>query len=589
MEDYTKKYNELLLDVLKPSRYTGGEYNTPDMDKPHTLNMCMCFPDVYEVAMSNIGISILYNMLNNEPNIVCERCYAPWVDLGDKLKANDIPLLSIEKKTPLKQFDILGFSMQFELLYTNLLYMLDLAKIPFYAEDRDDSYPIIIAGGPCSINPEPFAPFVDAVSIGEGEDNLKEFANLVDECKKQGLTKREILEKAKQIEGIYVPSLFVKGERVKKSTVKDINKSYYPTKPIVPNIEIVHDRVALELYRGCASGCRFCQACFFYRPIREKSKETAYYQATEMLKNTGYNELSLSSLSTGDYSELLPLIEDLTVYAKEHHITLSLPSLRLNSYDSVISEIARRSSLTFAPEAGTQRLRNVINKNITDEDINTSIGSAFSQGYDSVKLYFMLGLPTETDEDLDGIIEICNRLKDLYYSIRQNKRLRISLSTAVFIPKPFTPFQFAEQISLDEMRRKQEYLYQGLAKIKGVDYHYHDSQSSLIEAILARGDRKLAKVIEIAYKKGCRFCSWTEHFRFDLWQEALSEAGININDYTRAFSTDEELCWDFIDGGVSKKYLVKEYEKALRAETTGNCRDGCNACGAMTLGRCTIC
>lgn len=584
-----EKYNELLLDVLKPSRYTGGEYNAPDTSKPHTLKMCMCFPDVYEVAMSNIGISILYNMLNNEPYVVCERCYAPWVDLGDKLKENGIPLLSIETKTPLKNFDILGFSMQFELLYSNLLYMLDLADIPFYAKDRGEEYPIIIAGGPCSINPEPFAPFVDIVSVGEGEDCLREFAELFDKSKKDGLTKKEILQRAKNITGMYVPEFYIEGERVKKATVKDINESFYPIKPIVPNIEIVHDRVALELYRGCASGCRFCQACYFYRPIREKTKETAYFQATEMLKNTGYNEISMSSLSTGDYSELVPLIKDLSIYAEKRHIKLSLPSLRLNSYDNVISEICRRSSLTFAPEAGTQRLRNVINKNITNEDIVNGIGNAFSQGYDSIKLYFMIGLPTETDEDLDGIIDICKQLKEIYYQRRNSNRLRISLSTAVFIPKPFTPFQYAEQISMEEMRRRQDYLYKGLSKIKGVDYRYHDSKSSLIEAVLARGDKKLAKAIETAYRKGCRFCSWTEHFKFDTWLEAFEEAGINAADYTREIKTDENLCWDFIDGGVTKKYLIKEYEKALKGETTKNCREGCNACGAMSLGRCTIC
>lgn len=588
MNDFLEKYNELLLEVSKPGRYTGGEYNTPNMKKPHMLKMCMCFPDVYEVAMSNIGISILYNMLNEEENILCERCYAPWVDLGDKLKENGLPLISIENKTPLKEFDVLGFSMQFELLYTNLLYMLDLAGIPFYSKDRDDSYPIIIAGGPCSINPEPFAPFVDVVSIGEGEECLKEFAHLVDEGKKKGLTKKEILKEAKNIVGIYVPSMHVEGERVKKAVVSDINESYYPVKPIVPNIEIVHDRVVLELYRGCASGCRFCQACFFYRPIREKSKEVAYYQATEMLKNTGYNEISLSSLSTGDYTHLNELIEDLAVYAEKHHVNLSLPSLRLNSYDNSISRVCRKSSLTFAPEAGTQRLRDVINKNITISDIENGIGSAFSQGYDSIKLYFMIGLPTETDEDLQGIIDICKYLKDLYYQKRKSNRLRISLSTAVFIPKPFTPFEFCKQITLDEMRRKQEFLYDGLSKIKGVDYHYHDSKSSRIEGILARGDQKLAKVIELAYKKGCRFCSWTEHFKYDKWEEAISEAGVNADDYLREYSTSEELCWDFIDGGVSKNYLVKEYEKALRAETTKNCRNGCNACGAMSIGRCNI-
>lgn len=578
---------KLLLTVEKPSRYTGGEFNTPDVKKPHRASFCFCFPDIYEIGMSNLGLQILYDVINNDPDFVAERCYAPWTDFGEKLRENDIPLFSLETKTPLKDFDVVGFSVQFELLYTNVLYMLELAKIPFRASERNDSYPLLIAGGPCAVNPEPFKDFFDLIVIGEGEEVDLEVLRQTTLAKEQGISKKELLERLAKIEGVYVPSVHKKGEKVTKAVVKDFENAPVPTRPLVPNLNIIHDRVVMELYRGCASGCRFCQAGFYYRPIREKSADRVAYLAKSAIDATGYEELSLCSLSTGDYSYLKELIFDLKQITDERKVNLSLPSLRLNSFEGEIAQNSRRSSLTFAPEAGTQRLRNVINKNISDDDIN-NIGKAFAVGYQSVKLYFMMGLPTETNEDLDGIAEICQRLRALYYSEKRQRPLSISVSCSVFIPKPCTPFQWSRQIGINEMLEKQEYLRGKLREIKGVKFSWHGAESSKLEAALARGGEELSDVIEEAYKSGSKFDSWSEYFDWENWLSAFEKCGIDINDYSREYSLDEELPWDFIDTGVPKSYFKKEYEKALKGETTRNCRNGCNGCGASKLGRCTI-
>ena len=587
MNDYKKKIDELLLTVEKPARYVGGEWNVPDMKKNAKAKFCFCFPDIYEIGMSNLGLQILYDIINRHPDFIAERCYAPWTDMGEKLRENDIPLLSLETATPLKDFDVVGFSVQFELLYSNVLYMLDLAGIPFYAKDRGEEYPIICAGGPCAVNPEPFAPFFDCIIIGEGEEADLELLKKVSEGKEKGLTKREILEELKKIEGVYVPSLFNEGEKVVKAVVKDFENAPYPTKPLVPNIEIVHDRATLELYRGCASGCRFCQAGYYYRPIRERSAEKCAEYGREMINNTGFGEISLCSLSTSDYTGLMDLEKELRPFIDEKKITLALPSLRLSSFTKEMAQSSRRSSLTFAPEAGTQRLRNVINKNVTDEEIG-NIGRAFEAGYDSVKLYFMLGLPTETDEDILGIADICRRLRNLYIEIRKKKNITISVSCSVFIPKPSTPFQWEAQISFDEMLRRQKLLRNALREIKGVSFSWHGAETSVLEVVLARGDQKLAPVIARAYELGAKFDSWSEYFSWDIWTQAFNDCGVDMQDYIGEIPEDKALPWDFIDIGVSKKYLLRQRHLAYQGITTKNCREGCNGCGANKLGRCTI-
>lgn len=517
---------KLLMQVEKPARYTGGEYNTPDMKKPHKLDFCLCFPDIYEVAMSNLGIAILYDILNKNKDIVAERCFAPWMDMGKLLKEYNIALMSIETKKPLKNFDMLGFSVQYEMSYTNILYMLDLANIPFRAKDRDDSYPIIIAGGPCTANPEPFADFFDIIVIGDGEEVDKTVCEIAIKYPKD---KAKMLQEASKIQGVYVPSLSkiengINITKVKKAVVKNLDEAPFPSHPLVPNIEIIHNRAVVELFRGCYAGCRFCQACFFYRPIRYRKAQTITNCVQDLIANTGFNEIGLSSLSTGDYEGIQEVITGIKQLVDSKNVKLQLPSLRLDSFSSKLMKEARKSSLTFAPEAGSQRLRNVINKNISDEDIEKSMKMAFEIGYKTVKLYFMLGLPTETDEDVMGIVNIVKKVREIYFEVRRNRMVKINVSAAMFIPKTVTPFQWAEQISVDEMLRRQQILRSELKKINGVNLSWHDAEISMIEGVFARGDRKLSHLVEIAYKNGCYFDGWESFLIWKVGQKLLKKA-----------------------------------------------------------------
>jgi radical SAM family uncharacterized protein len=549
----------------------------------------MCFPEPYEIAMSNLGIKILYHMLNEREDTVCERCFFPWQDFSDILRLKNIPLFSIESKKFIKDFDILGFSIHHELCYTNILHMLSLAGLPFYSKDRTDDMPLIIAGGPCSLNPQPYADFFDLIIIGEGEESLNSLCSLYIEHKKQGFNRQSFFEQAAKIEGVFIPSFletdyddsgrikaFKSEYGIKKAYVKDIDKSFYPVNMIVPNLESVHDRAVLELYRGCSNGCRFCQAGFISRPIRQKSISTLTHQAKQILKNTGFEELSLSSLSTGDYPCLKQLIEELEPL-KESGITFSLPSLRLSGYLQAFA--ASADSVTFAPEAATARLRNVINKNITEQDITAAFEEAFSQGQTRLKLYFMCGLPSETEEDIKEISRITLLARQIFNKYRRGSSLNISVSLAVFIPKPFTPFQWESFGSEQSVKDKQMMLKEPLSRQR-VKYSYHSYDVSMLECIFSRGDGRLSKVIERAYELGCVLDSWSEYFDLNKWKQAFSDCGIDYHCYLRQFGEDEILPWDFFDSGISKRYLLKEREKAFSGETTRDCRQGCNGCGA---------
>lgn len=588
MTCYAEKFAKLLPLVEKPARYAGGEYNVPSMDKPGALDLCMCFPDIYEIGMSNAGISLLYQIVNADPALVCERCFAPERDMAELLKSNGIPLLSIERRKPLKDFAAVGFSVQYELLLTNVLYMLDLAGIPFLAKDRDGSWPILIAGGPCAVNPEPFKAFFDVIVVGEGEEVLPEILHAIADGRRKGLDKREILSLCARFEGVYVPSLFKRGDRVLKAVLKDFEHAPDFTHPLVPAVEVVHDRASVELYRGCGSGCRFCQAGFFYRGIRERSADLCASAAVSIIKNTGFGELSLSSLSTGDYGALSRLYGLLERPAEDMRVKLSLPSLRLSSFLGAIAANARRAGLTFAPEAGTQRLRDVINKNVTEEEILSGVRAAREAGCGSVKLYFMLGLPTETDVDVAAIGELVRKIKDASAVPGGRRPFRISVSCAVFIPKPCTPFQWERQADIEETLRKQKILRESLRGIRGVTLSWHDALSSAIEGILARGDGRLSAVVAWAYSYGALFDGWSDRFRPEVWERALADEGLSLSDFNKEYRWEDELPWDFIDARVDRSYLWKEREKAYRGETTRNCREGCNLCGAQRTMRCVF-
>lgn len=589
------KYKDIFLKVNKPARYTGGEYNSCNTDKQNKMSFCLCFPEPYEVAMSNLGMKILYHMLNENEDIVCERCFYPWEDFSAELVKNSIPLFSIESKKSLADFDILGFSIHHELCYTNVLAMLKLSNLPFYAKDRTGNMPLIIAGGPCSLNPEPYAEFFDLIIIGEGEESLNSLCKLY--IKNLNADKNEFLLKATEIEGVYVPSLmnviynednkiksFHSQYNVNKAFVKDLDSVYYPANVIVPNIEAVHDRGILELYRGCSNGCRFCQAGFISRPIRHKNHEVLLKQAKAILQNTGYEELSLSSLSTGDYPCLKELLESLQP-VKESGIGISLPSLRLSGY---LKEFATGDSVTFAPEAGSQRLRDVINKNISDTEIDEAFNEAFMQGCTGLKLYFMCGLPTETIEDIKAIADIAIRAKKIYKSYKTGKSLTITVSCAVLIPKPFTPFQWEAMEKKESIENKQQVLKQILLNER-IKFNYHGYNVSRLEGIFARGDRKLSKVIIRAFETGCRLDSWSEYFDNKKWEDAFKYCGIDPDFYLRERQAEEILPWDFIDAQILKDYLKSEREKAYSVTVTLDCRKGCNACGANQGGFCGLC
>ena len=597
--------------VTKPGRYSGGEYNRIIKDKNKVkARWAFCFPDSYEIGMSNLGVRILYGALNEQDDIWCERVYTPWVDMQEKMREHNLPLTAHESKDPLTQFDIIGFTLQYEMSYTNVLNMLKLAGIPLRAADRGDEYPIIIGGGPCAYNAEPIADFFDCFSIGEGEDMLVEFTKLYIKMKESGnYSKRAFLhEAAKTVGGTYVPSFYevsynedntIKAytpiyddipTKVTKRIMKDMDKAYFPDKVVMPYIETVHDRIMLEVYRGCIRGCRFCQAGMVYRPVREKTAEVLNQQARCLYESTGYEEISLTSLSISDYTELGTLTDKLLSWTDENMVSLSLPSLRVDSFTKeLMDKVAsvRSSSLTFAPEAGTQRLRDVINKNVREEDLLRAVNVAFDAGKNQVKLYFMMGLPTEQLSDLDGIAALAKSVVDAYYKNPNRNKARspqVTVSVSCFIPKPFTPFQWEAQDTREMLEMKQKYLAEKITDRK-VRYIHHDSKTSHIEAVLARGDRRLAAALELACKEGFVFDAWDEFFDYDKWLSVFERTGIDPAFYAnRKFGMDEVLPWDIIDCGVEKNFFKRECEKAYREATTPNCREKCSGCGANKLG-----
>ncbi|EOC99817.1 TIGR03960 family B12-binding radical SAM protein [Caldisalinibacter kiritimatiensis] len=606
--------DKVLMKVEKPARYIGNEQNIIEKDLDNVkVRFAFAFPDVYEVGMSHLGLHILYNLLNEEEEIYCERVFAPWVDMEEQMKKNNIPLYALESKDPLKEFDFIGFTLQYEMSYTNVLNMLHLADIPLLAKERGEDDPIIIAGGPCSYNPEPLADFVDVFVIGEGEELTLEILNVYKQMKEEGKNKADFLKEITKLQGVYVPAFYevkynedgtIKSmepkddsypRKIKKRIIKDLNETYFPEKVIVPYIETVHDRVMLEIFRGCTRGCRFCQAGMIYRPVRERKVENLVDLARKLIRATGHEEISLSSLSTSDYSQLEELVIKLLDEFEDKKIGLSLPSLRLDSFSlDIVERIqkVRKTGLTFAPEAGTQRLRDVINKGITEEDLISSVTDAFGLGWSTVKLYFMLGLPTETEEDILGIKELAYKVKNIFFKIPKNERkgnLKITVSTSCFVPKPFTPFQWYPQDSIDTFREKINILKDNI-KDRKITYNHHDPELSFLEAVFARGDRRLSKALLRAWEKGCKFDGWSDMFKYDRWMEAFEETEINPDFYAlRERSYYEILPWDFIDVGVSKQYLMRENEKAMNGELTPDCRQGCTGCGinkAFTGGVC---
>ncbi|MFA7636630.1 MAG: TIGR03960 family B12-binding radical SAM protein [Monoglobales bacterium] len=603
--------DKLLSKVQKAVRYTGGELGSIVKDKANVkVRFAFCFPDIYEIGMSHLGLKILYHGLNNRDDVWVERVFAPWTDMEEQMTETNTPLFGLESKDPIKDFDFVGFTLQYEMSYTTILHMLKLAGLPLVSSERTEGMPFVCAGGPCAFNPEPLADFMDFYLIGDGEEIWHEVIDEYESWKYAGEPRAEFLKRISRIEGIYVPSFYdvdynedgtIKcfkpkydfvPEQVKKRVVRDFDKAYYPENMIVPYMDIVHDRIMLELFRGCIRGCRFCQAGFIYRPIRERRPETLLKFAEKLIENTGYEEISLTSLSSSDYTCLPELTEKLLELTNKSKINLALPSLRIDNFSVELMkkiQSVRKSSITFAPEAGTQRMRDVINKNITEEEILYGAGMAFEGGWTGIKLYFMIGLPTETDEDAAGIASLAEKVSDLYSekaAPKDFRRGRITVSVSSFVPKPMTPFQWESQDGLDQLRRKQSIIRDGI-KSRRIVYNWHESYVSVLEGVFSRGDRRLGKVLLYAHESGAKFDSWDEFFDFDKWTAAFEKAELDMDFYTkRKRSFDEILPWDVIDCGISKAFFKRECEKAYAGKTTDNCRQSCAGCGLMD--RCEV-
>ncbi len=599
-----ERIDSLLDHVQKPARYMGGEMNAMLKDhKQVAIRYAFAFPDVYEVGMSHLGSRILYDIINKREDALCERVFMPWVDMADLMRKENVPLFTLESRLPVRSFDMLGITLQYEMSYTNILEILDLSGIPLHSEDRTGEDPIVIAGGPCAFNPEPLHHFIDAFSIGDGEISTLETIEVVKQCKAEGVSRQECLRRLSRLRGVYVPSLYEASynedgtlksfepieegvpRTVVKNMVADLDKAEYPESLIVPFMEIVHDRINIEVLRGCTRGCRFCQAGMIYRPVRERSMERILELADKLVDETGYEEITLSSLSTGDYTCLPQLAHELMERFAEKRIALSLPSLRLDSdLKKTLEETqkVRKSSLTYAMEAGTQRLRDVINKGITEDNLISSVSDAFASGWSSVKLYFMFGLPTETFEDLDGISDLANKVVRKYFETPKHiraKGLRVNCSASCFVPKAFTPFQWEPQDTIEQFQEKQKHLCR-IMHIKGVEFNWHEPQVSFLEAVFARGDRKTADALEAAWRLGCRFDGWTDQFKFDKWMEAFEQTGVDPKFYAnRRREKDELLPWAFIDAGVTQNFLWRERERAMSETPTPDCRKGCQGCG----------